>query len=466
MTTRFRAHAVRSVSRLTRLAVLSGVLLLGLTATSGSSHATTTENTWACTAGTTSSSCASAMLAAMPTPRRELSAASASDGRIFVFGGQSVSGGQVNTGGLATVEAYSPNSNTWACSVGDAAGRCGSTTLAPMPTARLETVAMRGADNRLYVFGGLNGSTTFDRVEAYNPTTNSWSCSTGDTACATSARTLAPMPSSRDDMGVSATLDGRLYLIGGENSSGAKLTLVQAYLPGTNSWSTLTPMPIARDDLAAVTVSDGTIYAVGGNNGTSTLAAVESFDPKTNAWTTQAPLTTSRDDLTAVSGPCGRVYAMAGDNNDALLSTTEVYNIATKTWSTVAPIPTSRDDLAGTTGTDGRLYAIGGDDVNSNALGTNEAYTIPSTCGGPTAAHVIRFSATWGAGTVTFRWKASVHEAVTGFWLYAGTQRLTNQIIPAHASPRYVYQTKWSGGGPFTLVTLLTNGQRVRVTAG
>lgn len=467
MTIRVRLHPVRAGGRTARLAVVAGVLLLGVTATTTTSiQATTTDNTWACTTGNPSKSCASSTLAAMPSARRELSAATAADGRIVAFGGQNISGGQANDGALSTVEAYTPSTNSWACSVGDTAAHCTGTTIPAMPTARLETVAVRGSDNRLYVFGGVNGSTTYDRVEAYNPTTNSWACSTDDTACPKADRTLAPMPSARDDMAVAATTDGHLYLVGGENSSGTKLALVQAYLPSSNTWSTVQPMGAARDDLAAATGSDGRIYAVGGNNGTATITTVEAYTPSTNSWATLAPLSTSRDDLAAVSGPCGRIYAMAGDNNDALLATTEVYTIATKTWTSVSPIPTMRDDLAASLGADGRFYVIGGDDAGSQPLGTNEAYTATTNCGGsPTAARVISFNAQWSATEVVLHWKTNNRLNIAGFWVYAAGHQLNPQLIPVHAGPKYTYRTPWSAGGPFTLVILLKNGTSIRITA-
>ena len=64
----------------------------------------------------------------------------ASDGRIYVLGGYDASYSVVNV-----AEAYDPVDNTW-------------TTLAPMPTARIDFTAVTGPDGRIYALGGYDNN--------------------------------------------------------------------------------------------------------------------------------------------------------------------------------------------------------------------------------------------------------------------------------------------------------------------
>ena len=63
---------------------------------------------------------------------------------------------------IAQAEAYDPATGLWS-------------TLAPMPAARLYSVAVTGADGRIYVLGGYDsGFTVTPTVQAYDPTKGTW----------------------------------------------------------------------------------------------------------------------------------------------------------------------------------------------------------------------------------------------------------------------------------------------------
>ena len=119
--------------------------------------------------------------------------------------------------------------------------------------------------------------------------------------------------------------NGILYAIGGVSTSANDVTTVEAYDPGTNTWTTKAPMPTGRQ-LPGAAVLNGSIYAVGGLNASSGftgLATVEAYDPGSNTWTTQAPLQTPRWGL-AVAPLGGTLYAVGGNSNGAL-ATIEAY---------------------------------------------------------------------------------------------------------------------------------------------
>src|SRR5438067_6271696 len=100
------------------------------------------------------------------------------------------------------------------------------------------------------------------------------------------------MPTARTGLRV-AVVNGILYAIGGADNSGANLNRVEAYDPATNTWSQKAPMATARQIFAAGALN-GTIYALGGvglvGNSFGALASVEAYDPAGNTWTPAPPL--------------------------------------------------------------------------------------------------------------------------------------------------------------------------------
>jgi hypothetical protein len=95
-----------------------------------------------------------------------------------------------------------------------------------MPTAR--TAAAVDSNGIIYAIGGTNGSYR-SYVEAYNPSTNSWECSSGDPSSGCGATPLVAMPTARAFSGVAVGSDGNIYVAGGYN--GSYLTTVESYAP-------------------------------------------------------------------------------------------------------------------------------------------------------------------------------------------------------------------------------------------
>ena len=188
----------------------------------------------------------------MPTPRVN-HAAAAVNGKIYVFGGEAAGSD------LASVEEFDPATNTW-------------TTKSPMPTAR-RNAAAAVVGNVIYVVGGCSVSCYYDgtgalaTVERYDPATDTW-------------LTSAPMPTARWAL-AAATLNGRIYAIGGLGNQGVHFTTVEEYDPTTDSWSGGSPMSTPRQGHTANTVA-GRIYVVGGHDGVSPdsyVGAVDEYTP-------------------------------------------------------------------------------------------------------------------------------------------------------------------------------------------
>jgi N-acetylneuraminic acid mutarotase len=153
-------------------------------------------------------------LAAMPQPRNH--AAAATDGKkLWVFGGRGPGSGPNNTvaNGFDTVQVYDPATNTWKSSATAGSG------LAPLPVGRGGMGKAVFNNGEFYVIGGETltgpGATadkTYNRVDIYNPATNTW-------------RLGPAMPTARH--GIFPLLHaGRIYVAGGGTKAGASRSAV------------------------------------------------------------------------------------------------------------------------------------------------------------------------------------------------------------------------------------------------
>jgi hypothetical protein len=95
-------------------------------------------------------------VAPMLVARQFAGATTGTDGRIYVFGGRDGTGSL-----LSDDEVYDPTANVW-------------TEIAPMPEPRAQTAVAADRQGRIYLFGGDNGTGGSATVERYTPATNTW----------------------------------------------------------------------------------------------------------------------------------------------------------------------------------------------------------------------------------------------------------------------------------------------------
>lgn len=139
------------------------------------------------------------------------------------------------------------------------------TILTPMPTPRNH---LGGAvfEGKMYAVGGQSGQDAAaiyrDNVDAYNPTTNTWTA-------------VASLPQVRSHHTASTfVMGGRIIVVGGESAHrNATLANVTAYNPATNSWTELTRLPVRRAAGVAGQVN-GVLYETTGSMSTSTFKGV------------------------------------------------------------------------------------------------------------------------------------------------------------------------------------------------
>ncbi len=185
-------------------------------------------------------------LAPMPTARE--CAAAALWGKIFAIGGSN------GASALSVVERYDPASNSW-------------TTRSSLPVARwgLRAVGVEasglggGYPGKIYSLGGgtPGGTVTPFIVEEFDDSANAWT-------------PKMPRPGGQEQWFTAQPVDGVIHTLGGTaNNASASLA---SYDLLTDSWSNGTSLPVGRYAPASA-VLGGKLYVVGGTNSSGTVLA-------------------------------------------------------------------------------------------------------------------------------------------------------------------------------------------------
>ena len=149
---------------------------------------------------------------------------------------------------------------------------------------------------KLYVVGGVGGTTGARDAFAFDPRRGRWS--------------RVPGPRAREHLGVTV-LGGRIYAVAGRGGVvEGNTTLVESWRPGERRWRRVAPVPEPRGGTGAAVVG-GEIVSVGGEAASGTIASVYAYRSASNTWRRLPDLPTPRHGL-AVAGLRGRLYAIAG----------------------------------------------------------------------------------------------------------------------------------------------------------
>ncbi|NWR94247.1 KLH18 protein, partial [Furnarius figulus] len=209
----------------------------------------------------------------------------------------------------------------------------------------------------IYAVGGLNSAgDSLNVVEVFDPIANRW-------------EKCQPMTTARSRVGV-AVVNGLLYAIGGYDGQ-LRLSTVEVYNPETDSWAKVESMNSKRSAMGTV-VLDGQIYVCGGYDGNSSLNSVESYSPETNKWTAVTPMSSNRS-AAGVTVFEGRIYVSGGHDGLQIFNSVEYYNPHTSSWHAVSNMLNKRC-RHGAAALGSRMFVCGGYD-GSAFLSAAEVYS-------------------------------------------------------------------------------------------
>jgi N-acetylneuraminic acid mutarotase len=241
-----------------------------------------------------------------------------------------------------------------------------------------------GVNGKLYVIGGEiagAGATAgglppgtpgfVDSVYEYDPATATWT-------------QKSPMPTARSG-GVTAVIDGKIYVAGGRPPGGHDFAV---YDTRTDTWTKLPDLPTQRNHLAAAAIG-GKMYVAGGRFGggvgSEMTAALEVYDPRTNRWESRAPLPAPRAGVNGVEAR-GCFFVFGGEGNDAhpqgIFEEMEAYNPVTNTWTKLQPLPVPVHGVTGAVFADGWIHLVGGGTARGGSSGSthHQVYRPDITC--------------------------------------------------------------------------------------
>jgi hypothetical protein len=197
---------------------------------------------------------------------------------------------------------------------------------APMSSVRIGHSAVTLSDGRVLISGGDEGLTnsTLDTTELFDPATGQFSPG-------------GHMTTKRFRHTSVLLKDGRVLLLGNTWDDFPRpdpLNTAELYDPITNQFSRTGDLHSSRAAPAAVLLGDGRVLVVGGDNSNS----AEIYDPATGQFSLTASLQSRRSEATALLLGDGRVIVfggvIAGDQRQV-----EIYDPREDTFQPTTPLP-------------------------------------------------------------------------------------------------------------------------------
>lgn len=302
-------------------------------------------------------------------------------------------------------------------------------------------------NKRLYVFGGVTGASTdlgdvqFAPINDDGPSAPTDAVyfaainSDGSVGTWTSGTSL-PAPRAAPRL---AANNGWLYVLGGIVGGVPTSSVMRAQISSNGSigaWTSDTSMSLARRSFAAAVVN-GRLYAIGGETSTGTTNTTEmasiNADGSLGAWSSQSTFATARAHHDAVAWGMKLFLVCGGAPGPVFFSDVQSADVDPATgslgpWSTISSVPTARaTPFAFAHG--GWLYVGGGNQgpgayfsdfraapiLSSGALGSWQSTTpVPASIAAPGKAVVNGRAYLFGGGNASGPTSQVIHAAVEG----------------------------------------------------
>lgn len=230
------------------------------------------------------------------------------------------------------------------------------------PNSELPVVELNG---KLYLLGGYPGTRqTVRTVQIYDIATDHWE--------------IGPQLPQLNNHGMGATVNGRIYLIGGQTAADGDpyVNTIYELDPVKGQWVEKAKMPTARSAGVAL-VYENKIYVAGGRPPRGNDFAV--YDPAADHWQVLPNLPSQRNHMTGavINGKLHIVGGRLGPGLSPEKTTVhEVFDPKTETWTTAAPMLSGRSGMNGVIAR-GCFHVWGGEDVTG--MTPNHEYYDPRT---------------------------------------------------------------------------------------
>ena len=211
-------------------------------------------------------------------------------------------------------------------------------------------------DGRVLIAGGSNSSGFISAAELYDTSTGTFSL-TGDLNTPRLGHTSTLLPT------------GEVLIAGGVSSAGTYLTSAELFNPATGAFTFTASMKTARELFTATLLNNGQVLVAGGQNSNFIfpyISTAELYNPQTGTWSSTGSLNTARFDHTATLLSNGEVLIAAGA---ATLSSAELYNPTKGKFSVTGSLNTGRREHAAVLLTDGEVLVCGGYDGSGGNIG-------------------------------------------------------------------------------------------------
>ena len=277
--------------------------------------------------------------------RRGTAAATAPNGKIYVFGGA-----PNNSSRLDDIIEFDPV--TQAVTFLEAT----------LPSARGNTSAATAPNGKIYVFGGYGGlHNPLNDIVEFDPVTQ------------TVTTLEATLPSGRNGTSAATAPNGKIYVFGGSDD-GVLLDEIVEFDPVAQAVTTLeATLPSVTCYTSAATAPNGKIYVFGGNAGGGHNDDIVEFDPVTQTATTlDSTLPSGNYGASAATAPNGKIYVFGGGYSESgrgkYLDDIVEFDPVTQSVTTLeATLPTGRQYTSAATAPNGKIYVFGG--VESDVAG-------------------------------------------------------------------------------------------------
>ena len=289
----------------------------------------------------------------LPTGRISTSAATAPNGKIYVFGGS------ISDGYLDDILEFDPTTQSV-------------TTLeATLPSARSSTSAVTAPNGKIYVFGGSgSGNNKSNEIVEFDPVTQ---------AVTTLGATL---PTGRSGTSAATAPNGKIYVFGG-SISGADLDEIVEFDPVTQAVTTLgATLPTGRGGTSAATAPNGKIYVFGGY-GDGYLNDILEFDPPVVQYAYFPVVVLSQEEYAQFKNILNGVFSVGISAPSAAVNGT---------------LEAGNTTVNGTLTVTGDISTVGGATVGANLSVTGNVSAQNVTADGAVTADSAEINSTLNAG--------------------------------------------------------------------